>query len=236
MRTIFNTRFNLPYTDIIDPRIPLITDSLIAGYDMLSNRDFSGRNNHFEWGGSFNSQGAILLNDANHIIQTPVIEQEEMTIITCWNITADSTNSSLFNNLDTSGTNYKGTRLSKLSTNNGQLDIAKGSAGTLSSMASGVSGGWTARAWSWNGSTVRNIQHSGTIGQSVALTARAKNTTRAFSMNGVAVGVPGGSITAGNTGTLGFVCFYAEYIAPEVAAERMNIIADIMAGRGVTVP
>ncbi|MGE5874398.1 hypothetical protein ACQJ1I_06495 [Klebsiella quasipneumoniae] len=236
MRTIFNTRFNLPYTDIIDPRIPLITDSLIAGYDMLSNKDFSGRNNHFDWNGAFNSQGAVLLNDADHIIQTPVIEQEEMTIITCWNITADSTDSSIFNNLDTSGTNYKGSRLSKLSTNNGQLDIAKGSTGTLSSMPSGVSGGWTVRAWSWNNSTLRDIQHSGVIGHSVALTARAMNTARGFSVNGVASGVPGGSITAGNTGTLGFMCFYGEFMDTDTAKSRMDVIANILATRGVSVP
>ncbi|HEJ8055909.1 TPA: hypothetical protein SMI48_002240 [Serratia marcescens] len=239
MRTIFNTRFNLPYEDVIDPRIPLITDSLLAGYDCLTNLDFSGRGNNFSYGGGFNNQGAILANNAAHVIQTPVIEQDEMTVIGCWNIAAPNAAASLVNNMDVSDPlAFRGNRIIRLDTNVGQIDVATGIANpTLTSMPTGVAGAWTIRAWSWNNSTLREIFHSGAIANTRTLSdGRAKNIARGFSVNGVPAGVPGGSITAGTDGTLGFMLFYNEFIDPAVAKSRMDIVADIMLRRGVVVP
>ena len=236
LRTIYDVTFNLDYTNIIDPRIPLITDTLLAGYDCLSNRDFSGRGNHFTWNGGYNAQGAILLNDSNHIIQTPVIERDEMTVIGCWNLAANANNASLVNNLDTSSASYRGGRISKLSGGIGQFDIATGNAGSLNSISTGVAGGWTVRAWSWNSTTLREILHSGSVGSSVNMSARAKNVSRGYSVNGVPAGVSGGSISAGAQGTLGFLLFYNEFMDLAVAKSRMDTVATIISGRGQFVP
>ncbi len=236
MRFVYPTTIVNPDLIVIDPRIPLITSTLIAGYDCLSNKDFSGRGNDFSFAGAFTSIGATLANNSSSIIQTPVIEQDVMTVIACWNIASDGVATSIVNNLDTSTANYKGGRVIKLASNTGQLDLATGNAGNLNSMATGVSGGWTARAWSWNSTTAREIFHSGSVGNTITMSSRAKNTSRGYSVNGVPAGVSGGSITAGSTGTLGFLLFYNEYISPTDAASRMNIIASIMAGRGVAVP
>ncbi|MDT0208527.1 hypothetical protein [Serratia marcescens] len=239
MIIVHNTVFDLDYKDIVDPRIALITDTMMAGYDCLSNRDFSGRDNHFSWGGGYNSQGAILADDANHVIQTPVIEEDEMTIITCWNLSSGSTQASLINNLDTSTTAYRGTRLSRLSGSQGQFDIATGIATPpVTSSPIGVAGAWTIRAITWNKTTYREIFHSGTISRETPLTnGRAKNVSRGFSVNGVPAGVSGGGITAGVTGTLGFLLFYNEYIDPAVAKSRMDAVTDIMNyQRAVIVP
>lgn len=239
MLIVHNTVFDLGYKDIADPRIGLINDTMMAGYDCLSNRDFSGRDNHFFWEGGYNNQGAILANDAGHVIQTPVIEEDEMTIITCWNLSAGSTQASLINNIDTSTTSYRGNRLARLSGSQGQFDIATGiPTPSVTSSPIGVAGAWTIRTITWNNSTYREIFHSGTIARETTLTnGRAKNVSRGFAVNGVPSGVPGGGITAGVTGTLGFLLFYNEYIDPAAAKTRMDIITDIMNyQRGIIVP
>jgi hypothetical protein len=237
MRIIYPTTITNRNLTTIDPRIPLITPTLIAGYDCLSNLDFSGRNNNFTSSIGFTSTGATLANNTASLIVTPVIEQSEMTVIGCFNINGTGSTGAIFNNLDTSTTSFKGTRLSLLSSNGGQLDVGTGTAtSTLNSIATGVSGAWTIRAWSWNSSLQREIFHSGTVGNSLTITNRGINTARPFSVNGVPSGASGGSITAGVTGTLGFLLFYNETITTANAATRMNIVASIMASRGIVIP
>lgn len=118
----------------------------------------------------------------------------------------------------------------------GQVDIATGNAGNLNSIGMGVAGGWTVRAWSWNNTTLREILHAGTVGASVNMSARAKNVSRGYSVNGVPAGVSGGSISAGAQGTLGFLLFYNEFMDLSVAKSHMDTVATIVGGRGPFVP
>lgn len=234
MRHVLNVRINNSELPTIAPYAPLFNDNLIAGYGMLDNKDFSGNGNHFTWSGSHSSVGAVLANDADHIMSTPVMEQDEMTIIWVSNLSANGQAASLVNNLDTTAATYKGARLVKLANNNGQMDVATGLASpTLTSAGFGISGAWTARALQWKGNQLREVLRSGNVGSNITLANRAKGDVRPFSVNGVPSGVAGGTITNGAVGTLGMLLFYDKMFTPTEIKDLMDKIAVIMQPRGV---
>lgn len=237
MRIILDTEIDNDELPLIDQRIPLITDTLVAGYDMMSNRDFSGHGNHFSWNGTFDSNGAVLKNSPESIIKTPVMEQDEFTVIFCCNIANDGIAKSFFNNFDTSTNMYTGTRLVALDNNSGQLNVASGigSGSSLTALGLTFTGAWTVRTLSWNSRLIRQITHGGSQNE-MAMTNRGIGKKNPFFINGVPSNVSAGSIIAGASGYLGMILFYKEFIDATTAVQRMDTITDIMAKRGVTVP
>jgi hypothetical protein len=235
MRIIVDTVIDNDDLPLINPAAGLLSPTLIAGYKMLSNQDFSGNGNHFTWSGTFDTIGAVLANDINHIITTPVMEQDNMTVILCQNIPSSNPVTSILNNLNLSGTPYQGVRLSKSAgagQMTGQFDISKNSA-ALTSVTTGIDNGWMIKAYTWNGSNLRIIQRAGGF-TDAALTSRTKGTSNPFRLNGIPTNIGGGSITGGAvTGYLGTVLFYNEYMPVDKAVGYMDLVAQIMAPRGV---
>lgn len=234
MRTIYPVTVNNSDLVVVDKQIALLSDTLVAGYNMLDNKDFSGRNNHFTWNGSHNSVGAILMDDADHVMRTPITESDAMTFIVCMNLDNSSIASSLFSNLDTSKTNYSGARAVKLNNNQSVLNTATGSTNVMNQVQFNMSGAWTVRTFRWQDSVTQVLTHGGAT-TSINNTTRVKSTNR-FNINGIPPDVYSSSITNGFTGTLGFVLAYSEFSSNADAIKRMDIVASIMADRGIVVP
>lgn len=238
MRLILPFTSTNPDLPVIDPVAGLLSATLIAGYKMLDNTDFSGNGNNFTWSGTFNSTGAILANDANHIMTTPIMEQDTMTVIMCFNIPSSNPVASLLNNLKTNSTPYQGTRLTKFAgagQTTGQFDVAT-SGTSITSLTTAIDNGWMLKAYTWNGTNLRVIQHAGGY-TDLALPSRTKGTVNAYRMNGIPTTIGGGSTTGGVvSGTMGPVLFYNEYMTVSKAVGYMNLVAAIMSNRGVTVP
>ncbi|AWN08642.1 hypothetical protein HOT32_gp59 [Erwinia phage Faunus] len=233
MRTIYPVRINNSSLVVVDKQVSLLTNTLLAGYDMLSNKDFSGRGNDFEYGGGFSAQGAALADDAAHIIKTNVMEQEEMTVIGCWNLGQSSVAASFINNFNGTGPEYTGTRIVKQANDQGLMNIAAGGFG-LEQLAFTFTGAWTTRAFRWNSSVLDVVYHSG-LKNTKNLSGRLIG-NNPFVLNGVPEGVNGGGIVNGFSGTLGFLLFYNELTPDSVCVERMNTLASIMSDRGVLIP
>lgn len=237
MRIILDTVIDNDDLPLLNKYYPLMSDSLMAGYGMLNEKDFSGNGNHFSWNGSFGKQGANLLNDTDHIITTPVMEQNEMSMIICCNLTGSNNDGSLVNNFRAIGSAFQGSRLVKLSnSNSGQFNTATGlTSPNTNPIGFGISGAWTVRVFNWNNSLVQQLDHSG---GSIKFdsTSRQKNISYGYYVNGVPAGVNAGGIIAGIPGTLGFLAFYKEVMTPDMAKTRMDAVADIMLDRGVVVP
>lgn len=236
MRIILDTVFNNDDLPVINPAAGLLSDTLLAGYQMMDNKDFSGNNRNFTWSGSFGTTGAILADGTANIITTPVMEQDAMAIILCARIPSINDVGSIVNNLDTRNTPYQGMRLTKSAGTGqtvGQVDIAKSDTG-ITSASTQIDNGWMLKTYTWNGSNLKIIQSSGGS-TDFALPSRNKGTTNPFRMNGVPTGIGGGSLTKGFTGELGFALFYGEYLGVTDAVNYMELVSQIMATRGVIV-
>ncbi|MGK0688991.1 hypothetical protein ACSFC0_27005 [Serratia marcescens] len=236
MRIIIDTVIDNDDLPVINPAAGLLSPTLLAGYKMLSNQDFSGNGNHFTWSGSFDGVGAVLASDASHIITTPVMERDNMTVIICQEIPSSSPPASILNNLNLSGNPYQGVRLTKSGAaglTNGQFDVAKNT-NSITSVNVDINNGWMIKAYTWNNSNLRIIQHAGGY-TDFALTSRTKGTSNPFRLNGIPSNIGGGSITSGAaSGHLGTVLFYNEYMDVSKAVVYMDIVSQIMAARGVT--
>lgn len=235
MRIILDTVFNNDDLPIINPTVGLLRDSLIAGYQMMDNQDFSGNKNHFSWNGTFDSKGAVLQNDADHIITTPVMEADEMTVILCLNIPSSNAKGSILNNLNASTSPPQGTRLTKLADAGsivGQFDIAKNTTG-FNSFGLDIASGWLVKAFAWKGDNLRVLNKTGYT--DFAFTSRKKGVSNPFRLNGVPDGIGGGSFTNGFSGNLAFALFYGEYLTPSQVVDYMNLVTQIVQPRGIVV-
>ncbi|AEF45901.1 hypothetical protein SerAS12_2782 [Serratia sp. AS12] len=234
MRTYVPIR-GIPGLPKINPAAGLLSDTMMVGYKMLSNEDFSGNGHHFSYAGSFNEQGAVLANDVNHIITTPVFEENEMTLIICENIPMSNPVASIMSNLKIDASPWQGVRLTKSAgagKMTGQFDIAK-TGNALTSATLQIDNGWMLKAYTWNGSNLRIIQRAGGFTDQ-ALPSRVKGTVNPFRFNGIPANIGGGTITGGVvSGTLGPVVMYNEYMDVNKAVNYMGLIAQMMASRGV---
>lgn len=235
MRIVLDTQFTNPDLPLVDPLFALITPELIAGYGMQSNKDFSGNGRDFTWGGSFSSAGAVLTNDANGIITTPVTEQDAMTIIFAWNIAPVSGQiSHVIGNMTPAAAPFSGFRHYINASAVGNTSAGTGLASPQTqSFSGGAHGAWTAQALTISPTKMQKVTHSGSV-LSVNLTSRSKSPLP-FYVNGVPADVAAPQ-RGGLTGTIGLLAFYkAEYSVDKIKS-LLDGAASIMAERGVTVP
>ncbi len=219
----------------LEPLLALITDDMIAGWGMLDNTDFSGNGNDFTFNGEFNSVGAILANDADHVIQTPVLETDEMTLIYCCNVAAvPDVLSSLIGNINIGPPGpYNGFREYLNVTGQGFLS-ASAANGSLAALQHTFAGAWTVKTLRMSQTNLDVIIHAGTV-STRTIAGRAIG-THPICMNGMPAGSPS-AVIGGLTGTLGPVLLYNGIYDAAKCVELMDAVADIMlTDRGTPVP
>jgi len=235
MRIILNTIINNPDLPVINPVASLISSSMIAGYSMTSNKDFSGKGNHFTWNGSFDSSGAVLANDANHVISLPFADTTNMTVIFCWNVAAAASGSNrwLYGNSKpgTSGSTIIDGVFHRATGSNVTMGI--GTAGGGSSLAAQSTGAWTMQAHRFSETTIERITRAGAVTQA-SVTGRVAGASPIY-VNGQPSSV-NANYSSGSAGNLGMMLFYNELTDNSTLATRMETISSIMSGRGVTIP
>ncbi|HCI5260236.1 TPA: hypothetical protein NPM97_004048 [Klebsiella pneumoniae] len=233
MRVILNTFIDNDELPFIEPAMQLIRPSSLAIYDMQSRQDFTG-NAVMDFSGSFNAQGAVLAS-VNDFINTKINESDEMTLIYCWNLVARAGQRfSSLSNITPSSAPYSGIRLATDTTGVTTWSAATGLASPSVTMMSNVNilGAWTVQTLTVSNTQIRRITHGGSVTQAT-ISAREKSTYPIF-LNAVP-SIPTG-ITEGTTGTIGFFCAYNAILADTDVISSMDIIASIMAARGVAVP
>ncbi|SNR73862.1 hypothetical protein SAMN05192560_0787 [Methylobacillus rhizosphaerae] len=235
MRLILDTVINNSDLPLVDPAMQLVRPSALAVYDMLSNKDKSG-NTTLGFSGTFSAEGAVL-DTVDRVINTNVIEQDEISILICCNLVQRAGVAfSVVSNMTPATAPFLGFRNISTTSDSGTLAVATGlaSPNQAVTITSQLIGAWTSRVLRIKNSEVSTITRSGTVTQA-ALTNRAKNVAVPIYVNALDASVAAG-VKTGTTGTVGLFAAYSEYLSDSDAIGLMNISAQIMADRGVTLP
>ncbi|MBK0003355.1 hypothetical protein [Erwinia sp. S38] len=235
MRIVLDATINNPDLPLINPSAALISDTMVAGYNMLSTKDFSGRGNDFSWNGTFDASGAVLLNDPDHVMTLPFADTPEMTVIFCWNLATATAggNRWLYGNGKPGST--------AVSIKDGIFHRATGATVSLgvgatdmgTTLVAQSTGAWTLQAHRYSSTLIERITRSGGI-TSQAVTARNAG-TGPFYVNGQPSSLSP-AYASGGAGTIGMMLFYNELTDDATLASRMATVWDIMTSRGISVP
>lgn len=235
MRMILDATINNSNLPLIDPLISLVKPESLGVYGMLDLTDSSGVSGNLSYAGSFGASGALLTADSAGVITTPVKEQDEMTIIVCWNMAqVANTVSVAIGNMTPEAAPFSGWRHYTAANGTGQTTMGTGaSSPATTSFAGGTVGAWTVQAFTISNSLIQKITHSGAV-TSAAVSARSKSALP-FYINGVPDNVAAPQ-KGGNTGTIGLVAFYNKVFTTAEIVALLDSAAAIMADRGVIVP
>ncbi|HBW7903943.1 TPA: hypothetical protein MFG25_002884 [Klebsiella pneumoniae] len=233
MRIMLDTVINNDELPFIEPAMQLIRPSSLAVYDMQSLEDLTG-NAVMDFSGTFNSQGAVL-SSVTDFINTKINEKDNMSLIFCWNLAARSGVSfTSISNLTPNAAPYSGCRLATDAAGASSWSAGTGLASpSVTTLGLNYVGAWTVQTLTISPTAIQRISHGGTL-TSAALTSRSKS-NYPLHLNAIPDNIPA-YIKTGTTGTIGFFCAYEEILSAGDAVASMNIIASIMATRGVTVP
>lgn len=235
MRLILNATIANSDLPLIDPLISLVTPEAIGVYGMLDNSDSSGVSGDMSFSGAFSDAGAVVTADASGVITTPVKEQDEMTIIICWNLArvADQVCVAL-GNMTPAAAPFSGWRHYTGATGTGQTTMGTGnSSPATTSFSGGTVGAWTAQAFTISNSLMQKITHSGSVA-SATVSARSKSALP-FYINGVPDSVAAPQ-KGGHNGTIGLVAFYNKAYSNSEIINLLDSAASIMSDRGIVVP
>lgn len=235
MRIILDTIIDNPDLPLIDPAMALITDDTLAIYGMLDKNDASGRAGPLITNALFDNSGVILTNDANGVIETPVFETDEMTIVYAWNLLPSTTQFSVaLSNLNPASAPFGGLRVGTLTTGVGQMTVATGGTSPSTTVVgTTISPGWTRQAMVLTNSKLTKY-FATSLGTDTTLTARAKNQSIPFYLNGMPESVSASS-RGGFTGYMGMVAFYNKAYTQaqvQVLLDKMKLILN---ERGVSI-
>lgn len=225
---VFEDAEDLP---IGDPYAVFMRPTIAGGYDMTSNIDFSGNGKNMKFSGSFNNFGAVMDGTQSSIIELPIQQKSDLTIIMCWKAEANSENNYIVGNMELT-TPRKGFRLVK-TPDSGQLNVAQKS-GELVSIGTGVAGAWTQRAICINQDEVMLVTRTGSLQSAKITNGLSINESWPIYMGGIPSSLNVGSISKGFTGILGFALVYDEFISSGECVSIMSGITGVMAERGVS--
>lgn len=232
MRIILDQSVDNDNIPVIYPQINLINENLVAGYDMRSNLDFSGNRNHFTFGGTFNSQGAVLTPDAISRIDTPAMDSAGLTVVICANVPSAADPGIILSNAQTGPT--QGFEVRKLANStNAQLQIA------ITNGSGFASGSYSFAGWRMNIFTLNGSELKASNGAGSQTTLSFGGARRLglvpWRMNGNPAGMGAAGITAGVTGTLGMALFYNKVYTQAELVPIAESVRQVMALRGVAV-
>lgn len=232
LRIMTSDVFTDPNLPVLYPEARLINPNLIAGYNMRSNRDFSGNGRHFSWGGEFNEQGAILTPDASRRISTPVMDSEATTIVTCTNITASADAGIILSNAQAGPTQGFEVR-KRPSLTDAQLQIA------ISNGSGFATGSYPFIGWRMNIFTLdlTTLKASNGAGNQASLSFGGNRRLGLIPwfMNGLPDGYGAAGVMAGVNGILGCALFYNKVYTQSELVPIAAAVRQMMALRSVAV-
>lgn len=224
---VFEDAEDLP---IGDPYAVFMRPTIAGGYDMTSSIDFSGNGKNMKFSGSFNNFGAVMDGTQSSIIELPIRQKTDLTIIMCWNAELNSENNYIVGNMELTMPR-KGFRLTK-TPDSGQMSVAQ-NANNLISIGTGVAGAWTQRAICITQDEVRIVNRAGSVQSERIPYGLNINESWPIYMGGIPSSLNVGSISKGFTGILGFALVYDEFISSSECVSIMSGITGVMAERGV---
>lgn len=232
LRIMIDRAPNNPNLPVTYPEARLINTNLIAGYNMRSNRDFSGNGRHFSWGGEFNEQGAVLTPDVSRRISTPVMDSEAITIVTCTNITASADAGIILSNAQTGPTQGFEVR-KRPSLTDAQLQIA------ISNGSGFATGSYPFVGWRMNIFTMdlATLKASNGAGSQTTLSFGGNRRLGLIPwfMNGLPDGYGAAGVTVGVNGILGCALFYNKVYTQAELAPIAAAVRQMMALRGIVI-
>lgn len=224
------------YDSTYPPAFPVMTlndDASVGTYSMSSVRDYSGNGNNLITVATFNSEGMVCTQSGTSA-EIPAQESESITVVIAVNIpSAPAEVRNIISTITPATSPYEGFRLTQGTTGSGSILVATGAASPTSNSMSigGVTGGWTAFAFTITNTRIAFLRSSGSSG-SLDITQRAISTNNIF-VNGA----PAGSqITDGIDGTIGCLAIYDREMTSAEMATEINNMRVFMATKGVTIP
>ncbi|AVJ17225.1 hypothetical protein CLM71_08820 [Serratia sp. MYb239] len=204
-------------------------------YSMASRRDFSGRGNDLITAASFNTQGMVGTK-VGSAAEIPVVEPDALTVVMAINLPANPAEArNIISTLSPAVAPWVGFRLTQGTNGVGTIRVATGvtdPASTTGLDIGGITGGWTAFAFTISDSKIAFLRGSGANGTADITAGRAKSGNTIF-LNGA----PAGSqITDGADGTYGGVAVYEREMTLQEMAAQINNMRVFMATKGVVVP
>lgn len=238
MRLILDGVVNNPNLPLIDPAMQLINADTLAIYGMTNNQDASGRSGALITNAVFDAQGVNLTNDAAGVIQTPVMETPELTIITVWNIAPVSGQiSNAVGNMTPAVAPYSGFRVIAPSSGTSQLQSATGvSSPATNVVTTNFTGAWTTAGFTiTDTSLIKWHRSGGNALPTAAVTQRSRNTNTPIYINGFPANV-NAPARGGFTGKIALMAFYSKAYDSATMVDLMNKARDIATARGLTIP
>lgn len=240
MRLVLDTTINNANLPLVDPVMGMINANALGIYGMLDKTDVTGRAGPLITNATFDGQGVIVDNTGNTIIQTPVKQTAEMTIIYAWQLQrpASDVASVAINNLTPAAQPYSGFRLTTQTTGNEYIQtgtgIASPAVNQLQTTHTNVTT-WVAQAVAWNSARVDKYFPNSSNVVGGAWQVAPVNAGNVFYLNGVPAAVPAPT-KAGYNGKMGLVAFYDRKMTAEEIAPLLVQAVRVMADRGVTIP
>jgi len=239
MRLILDVNINNPNLPLIDPVMQLINDSALGIYGMLDKSDVTGRAGPLVTNATFDSQGAIVDNTGNTLIQTPVKQTAAMTIIYVWQLSRPATDiaSVAIGNLAPGAAPFTGFRMTTGA--NGSEFVQTGTGLTSPSVnqlqtTHTNTTSWVAQAVAWDASRVDKYLYNSSTVVGGAWQSTPANAGDIFYLNGMPASSPA-TVKAGYTGKMGIVGFYNRKMTAEEITALLNTAVKIINGRGVSV-
>lgn len=239
MRLILDTTINNADLPLVDPVMGLINDNAIGIYGMLDKSDTTGKSGALITSALFDSQGVVLDGTASSIIQTPVKQTDEMTIIYAWQLARPSADiaSVAVNNLSPGAQPYSGFRLTTQTTGNEYIQSGTGrSSPAVNQLQTTHTSGatWVAQAVAFDATRVDKYYPGSASVVGGAWQYPPVNAQNPFYLNGSpdSLATP---TRGGYTGKMGLVAFYNKKLTADQIQALLSTVVQVMAGRGITI-
>lgn len=234
--TMFLNR-SADYDAIYPPAYPvqaMNTDASLGTYGMTSVRDFSGMENNMVTLATFNNEGMVCTEN-NTSADTNIREAEEMTFVIALNIPArPAAARNVISCFTPNAAPWVGFRLTQGTDGIGTVRVGTGNTDveTTGLLIGGITGGWTAFAFTVSNTAISFLRANGTAGSTQITAGRGMSTNTIF-INGAPLTSP---LLTGIDGTIGGVAVYNAQLTLSQMALQLNNMRTFMASKGVTIP
>lgn len=229
--------FNNPSLPITDLGSLLYRDGCLGVYDLLSPWDKSGNNKHLTMNGhTFDEQGLVTVQTPGFYADTNILEQDAFTVVVAHNIALDAANTvSVINALKEGTSPFTGHRFAMTSAGLQALSVGV-TPGSFFITGGNMYGGWTAYAYTINGSDLTIQRASGQKFTGTVPGSQTKNTpTNTICIGGSKYAAAAG-VSMPPAGHIGCVGIYPGDLGDAGRSSVIDSAKQTMARRGIILP